>query len=100
MARVLNTTERGLGYSHQRQRAALLRRHVDGTLCWWCGRPMYRTQNLAADHTVARANGGRKADRLLHAPCNAERGDGSRDHLRPALTQSLNASRVAPSRDW
>ncbi|MBZ4619378.1 hypothetical protein GBO18_05235 [Mycobacterium avium subsp. hominissuis] len=26
------------------------------------------------------------ADRLLHGPCNSERGDGSRDHERPALT--------------
>jgi hypothetical protein len=98
MAR-LTTTQRGLGWEHQKQRAALLRLHVDGTLCWWCGRPMYRSQNLAADHHVARAKGGRKAGRLLHGPCNSERGDGSRDHLRPALQYDSRTNRSA-SRDW
>lgn len=44
------------------------------------------TGALAADHTQARAHGGHKADRLLHGLCNKERGDGRRDHLRPALT--------------
>jgi hypothetical protein len=41
---------------------------------------------LSADHTIARAHGGTKADRLLHEVCNKERGDGSRDHIRPAAT--------------
>ena len=41
---------------------------------------------LAADHTLARAHGGTRTDRLLHGICNKERGDGSRDHLRPAVT--------------
>jgi len=98
-ARHVTTTERGLGWAHQQIRAALLRGHRDGTLCWWCGRPMYRSQDLAADHTLARARGGGHADRLLHARCNTERGDGSRDHLRPALR---TAGRPAPrtSRQW
>jgi 5-methylcytosine-specific restriction endonuclease McrA len=100
MARVLTTTERGLGWQHQKQRAALLRRHIDGTLCFWCGLPMYRSQALAADHSVARARGGRNADRLLHTPCNSERGDGTRDHLRPALHRAETIKRLAPSRDW
>jgi hypothetical protein len=79
------TTDRGLGWQHQKQRARLVARHVEGSLCWWCGEPMYRSQGLAADHSVARAKGGALADRLLHGPCNAQRGDGSRDHRRPAL---------------
>ncbi|WP_306357442.1 MULTISPECIES: hypothetical protein [unclassified Nocardia] len=81
------TTQKGLGWRHQQQRAALLARHRDGTPCWWCGEPMYRVQQLAADHTLSRAHGGTVADRLLHDLCNKERGDGSRDHLRPALTR-------------
>ncbi|MFC7450538.1 hypothetical protein [Rhodococcus daqingensis] len=96
------TTERGLGWAHQQQRDRLLRAHHDGTPCWWCDRPMYRDRTLnfdhdptgkdpnsgalAADHSHARTHGGTKADRMLHGRCNKERGDGSRDHLRPAVT--------------
>lgn len=86
------TTARGLGWAHQQQRDRLIRDHVDGTLCWWCGLPMFKSQKLEADHSRARSQGGTKADRLLHGynqlghRCNQERGDGSRDHLRPAIT--------------
>ena len=96
------TTERGLGWDHQKRRDRMLHAHTDGTPCWWCGLPMYRDRtnnwdydpasadrasgSLAADHTEARAHGGTHADRLLHGVCNKQRQDGSRDHLRPALT--------------
>lgn len=87
------TTARGLGWKHQQERERLLRRHKDGTTCWWCSRPMFRDaarnfdgQPLEADHTDPRSRGGRKADRLLCSTCNRQRGDGARDHLRPALT--------------
>jgi len=80
------TTERGLGHEHQKARVALLARHVDGTPCWWCGQPMYRSQALEADHSTSRAKGGTRADRLLHDLCNRQRGDGSRDGERPALS--------------
>jgi hypothetical protein len=85
------TTERQLGWDHQQNRDRLLLRHVDGKPCWWCGRPMFRDADrnhdhraLHADHTQSRSRGGRVADRLLHASCNGARGDGSRDHERPA----------------
>lgn len=87
------TTQKGLGWRHQQQREKLLRNHKDGDPCWWCGKPMYKNKNqnwdgysLAADHTVARAHGGRKADRLLHHTCNSTRGAGGAevDDLRPA----------------
>jgi hypothetical protein len=94
------TTERGLGYAHRQRRAALLRVHIDGTLCWWCGLPMYRRQGLAADHSQPRARGGAQADRLLHSLCNAARGNGSRDHLRPALARAAQAVAIRPTRDW
>ncbi|NKU18363.1 hypothetical protein GS907_07225 [Rhodococcus hoagii] len=96
------TTEKGLGWKHQKERDSLLRVHTDGTPCWWCGLPMYRDRttnwdhnptssdrasgSLAADHSHARTHGGTKADRLLHGRCNKQRQAGSRDHLRPAVT--------------
>lgn len=46
--------------------------------------------SLAGDHTHTRAAGGTTTDRLLHGRCNKERGDGTRDHLRPALNHNLN----------
>lgn len=50
---------------------------------------------LEADHSQSRkaqraagiaVSALRKADRLLHHTCNRQRGDGSRDALRPAVT--------------
>lgn len=99
----LSTTAKGLGHRHQRAVAALKRTHVDGTPCDWDGRPMYldRTKNwdydpqstnptsgeLQGDHEMARAEAIRRGlpiplpNRLLHAECNRQRGDGSNDHL-------------------
>ncbi|WP_420894421.1 hypothetical protein [Tsukamurella tyrosinosolvens] len=88
-----STTARGLGHAHQQNRKRLLANHRDGALCWWCAQPMYRDHArnwdhgvLEADHSLARSHGGQRADRLLHMTCNRQRQDGSRDHLRPALT--------------
>jgi hypothetical protein len=94
------TTERGLGWQHQQQRAALLRCLTPGTPCWWCARPMFLWQRLSADHVQARAHGGRRAGRLLHRRCNEQRGDGSRDHLRPSLTSVFRSQDTFTSRDW
>ena len=91
-------TARGLGWRHQPQVTALLSVHVDGSPCWWCGKPMFREADrnfdgrpLSGDHSVPRAAGGTETDRLLHATCNSERGDGSRDEFRPALAGSAAA---------
>lgn len=43
-------------------------------------------RKLQGDHSHARTHGGTRTDRLLHATCNEQRGDGTRDHLRPVLT--------------
>uniref|UniRef100_A0AAU8GM67 HNH endonuclease n=1 Tax=Mycobacterium phage JustASigh TaxID=3158894 RepID=A0AAU8GM67_9CAUD len=96
------TTQKGLGWDHQLHRDRLLLRHVDGTLCWWCGRKMFRdpTRNwdgkpLHADHSRSRATHGttgNPADRLLHDTCNKQRGDGSRDDQRPALDPTRQAA--------
>lgn len=92
--RKASTTDRGLGWKHQQQAESLLRRHVDGTLCWWCGLPMFKApllernwdrKQLAADHSQARAFGGQRADRLLHGICNSQRQVGRHDAHRPAV---------------
>lgn len=93
------TTDKGLGWAHQKRRAVLLSLLIEGEPCWWCARPMYRWQKLSADHSIPRAQGGRVADRLLHSPCNAERGDGTKDNERPALAVQLRTM-VRTSRDW
>ncbi|AQX70124.1 AAA family ATPase [Corynebacterium stationis] len=91
-ARLLTTTERGLGWEHQKNRDGLMAVHVDGTPCWWCGKPMYREpalnhdgKSLAADHGHARHYGGTKANQLLHFTCNSSRKQGDNDDKRPAL---------------
>ena len=88
--------QRGLGWDHTQNRERLLARHREGRGCWWCGLPMFKDaarnpdgRALHADHTRARSRGGTVADRLLHASCNEARGDGSRDHDRPAATQTV-----------
>ena len=93
-----STTARGLGWEHQKQRERLLAAHRDGTPCWWCGEPMYRSQPLDADHEEARAHGGTRASRLLHSRCNRSRKDGARDDQRPAVAQP--APSRAPVFDW
>ncbi len=97
---------RELGRRHRDQRTRLIAAHIDGTLCWWCGQPMYRDNDrnpdqreLHADHTTTRAQGGRTADRLLHASCNEQRGNGDRDEQRPALA-AQRGGWAANRMDW
>lgn len=95
-----STTAKGLGYDHQVHRDRMLLRHVDGTPCFWDGRPMYREparnwdgKPLHAEHSKSRSiygTAGNHADRLMHDTCNKQRGDGSRDDQRPALNPTLD----------
>lgn len=94
-------TEKGLGAAHRRVRARLMVAHIDGAPCPClasgdCGPgcpcrkagralPMYRDPALNpdglplhADHSLARSQGGTRADRLMLATCNQSRGDGTR----------------------
>lgn len=96
------TTERNLGWEHQQQTDLLKQNHVDGSPCWWCDRPMFidpernwDRRPLSGDHSVPRADGGRVTDRLLHETCNKERGDGTRDAVRPALTADAVPQQVS-----
>ncbi|APQ42604.1 putative ATPase [Corynebacterium phage phi16] len=90
-----STTDRGYGWhDHQKPRELLLRKHRDGTSCWWCGLPMYKDKAknwdgraLARDHIEANGAKNRsKEDRLMHFTCNSQRRDGSNDAIRPAVT--------------
>lgn len=96
-ARPKTTTEKGLGWEHQKNRDRLMAVHADGSPCWWCGKPMYREaarnhdgMPLAADHGHARHYGGAKANQLLHFTCNSSRQQGDRDDERPALQALAN----------
>ncbi|GFK19286.1 hypothetical protein KbCgl_18580 [Corynebacterium glutamicum] len=105
--RAKSTTERGYGWQHQQARESLLRKHKDGSLCWWCGKPMYKdkTKNfdgkaLARDHLEAEgARRGSHLDRLLHFTCNSQRQDGSNDHLRPAIAHQAPSSTTQKIRE-
>ena len=83
------TTEQGLGWYHQRDRARLLRELVDGTPCplvEWCdGAPMIHPKRcefgpcfyctLERDHSIARVLGGHDSPgRLVHSSCNHRAG--------------------------
>jgi hypothetical protein len=94
------TTERGLGWRHQQVVAQLKARHVEGSPCWWCGEPMFRSQELDGDHSRPRSAGGILADRLLHAGCNRARGDGSGDDVRPAFTGRAVAAAPGDRVQW
>lgn len=94
------TTEQGYGWQHQKALDRLKRTHRDGSPCWWCGEPMYLSQSLQGDHSVPRAKGGTVTDRLLHGPCNTERGDGGMDHVRPALTRTRRGGHAGNVLEW
>lgn len=95
----IRTRPRRLGWNHACAVAELKRKHVDGSPCEWCGRPMWirrvdnwdydpysRDRNsgiLQGDHTLARSLHDDEVppDRLLHGECNRQRADGRNDHL-------------------
>lgn len=98
----LTTAQKGYDHDHVTNRGRLLRRHVDGRPCWWCGRPMYRDKAknwdghaLEAHHTksIARHGTGRnRADKLLHKTCNIQCGDGTHDDKRPTATNHVDVT--------
>lgn len=103
-----NRHARGYDSRHVHTRKQLLYRHVDGTPCWWCGQAMYRDRTKNPDFDPKSTDPGsgalhadhvddEQASRLLHERCNKSRGDGSRDHLRPALRLNELIPYVEPS---
>lgn len=93
MARQGNTTTVGLGYAHQQARRAAIAAMPDGTPCGYCGRPMYRTQQLHYDHVIPRALGGRDGPRrLTHAACNIRAGQRLGAQLRRGRRRARQAA--------
>lgn len=83
MPRPGGTTARGYGHDHQRMRARLLRDMSDGDPCCRCGEPMYREQDLDADHySQPRAFGGELPDALAHRSCNRSHGASMGNRMR------------------
>lgn len=82
----MNKHTRSYGGRHKRIRRSLLARHIDGSPCDWCGKPMFKDPELNfdgnplnADHVDPLANNPNGvATRLLHDRCNKQRKDGSR----------------------
>jgi 5-methylcytosine-specific restriction endonuclease McrA len=69
------TTERGLGYAHQKEREDKISAMVEGTPCPKCGYPMSKMQALELDHVIPRALGGiGGVTRLMHKKCNRSAG--------------------------
>lgn len=117
------TVDKGLGKLHRDTVEYMKSIHKDGSLCDWCGRPMYLdpTRNhdydpskpglrgngvLQGDHSVlTRSEALRRGvpfmppDRLLHADCNRQRGAGLNDHL-AASNQSTKAGELKMPWPW
>lgn len=87
MARFYGTTEqRGLGSAHRADRERLLALHKDGDLCWRCGQPMYKSQNLERDHVIDRALGGADGPAVLaHMACNRAAGARLGNQMQPRV---------------
>lgn len=85
MAKRPTTTEQGLGWEHQRARAAAIADLAanPGRSCWRCKRPMYVGQALDFDHVISRVLGGHRGPRkLAHASCNRSAGASLGNRLR------------------
>jgi hypothetical protein len=93
------TTQRGLGWAHQRLRARLLPT-AWYTLCpLGCGKLMLPGQDLDLDHPLPRALGGRAGQgRMAHRHCNRSKGSTFGHALRASRKQG---SRIrTKSRRW
>lgn len=76
-ARRGTTTERGLGWAHQQQRAHLIAQAEQAgplTHCPTCGDQLSARNPITAEHTTARAHGGQLADDLECRRCNSSKG--------------------------
>jgi 5-methylcytosine-specific restriction endonuclease McrA len=92
-----STTAKGLGWAHQRARAAALAALVPGTPCPYCRRPMLPGQALDLDHLIPRSRGGAGGPvRLAHASCNRRAGQ----QLSSARSRAKRQQDPPRSRRW
>lgn len=106
-----NTTQRGLGHTHQQLRAHLLRVLQDGTPCRRCTWPMVHPDRchygpcfyctLDLGHYTDRVLGGGGPRELEHRRCNRSAGArlGNALRTRASRTQA-RARKRQHSRDW
>jgi len=91
------------GNEHQKQRRIAIDNLIDGTLCFRCGRPMYKRQSLDLDHVVPIARGGLNGPtRLTHSVCNRSAGGklaGRLKRIRRRRAGNPNTYRQSPNRD-
>lgn len=93
----VSTTQRQLGYPHQRLRSRLLPQAY-GTPCPKCGKLMLQGQDLDLDHDLPRALGGRAGQgRMAHRHCNRSHGAKLGQAMRKA--RKLPTQRIS-SRRW
>ena len=99
---MVTTTSRGLGWVHQRARAAALNTMRQGEPCPLCDRPMYYPeQALDLDHVVPRVLGGGTGPRqLTHSSCNRSAGALLRILLQRRHDNAAQAPRSRNSRQW
>jgi hypothetical protein len=68
----------GMGSAYEKERARLLSCLVDGQLCPFCRRPMFKAERLSADHfpprSVAQRTGVAMTLRACHLSCNVRAG--------------------------
>ena len=81
------TTEKGLGYAHQKARKAMPA--PKGDPCPYCRRPMWEGQLLDLDHAIPRAFNGGGALRWAHASCNRSSGATLGNRLRKGKGRAL-----------
>jgi 5-methylcytosine-specific restriction endonuclease McrA len=78
-----STTERDLGYKHQKAKADALKAMPEGMPCPRCGLPMSKTQTLDLDHVIPRVLGGADGvTRLMHSSCNRSVGAAMGNRMR------------------
>ena len=94
-----STTQRGLGWAHQKERRRLLPL-AHYTDCPLCGQTMWPDQALDLDHVLPRAFGGVTGEagtgQIVHASCN--RAEGPR--IRSLLHWQWAVNGEIRSRDW
>lgn len=76
-----NTTQRGLGWTHQKRARESI---TPADLCWRCGQPGTPADPITADHETPRAQGGSDSPlRPAHRSCNSRRGAQQRRTQQP-----------------
>lgn len=84
------------GAAHKKARALAIASLIDGTPCRYCGRPMYKRQQLDLDHIVPVALGNGSGPTVLtHAKCNRAAGGRLAGRKKKARVKASGAKGIA-----